>query len=81
MKNIIFYVLAISLFIILAFQPPPKSKPKIIHYNSLEHNQRWGTFVESKDTLYMGGSLFVFDTINLIYRQVATVTIHPINHE
>jgi hypothetical protein len=75
MKNI--PALAIVLFLILAFQPPPKIK--IIHYNSLEHNHRYGTFVDATDTIYMGGCLFVFDTINYKYRRVATVTIHPIN--
>lgn len=49
-----------------------------IHYIELLNNTRWGTFVEANDTLYIEGDLMIFDTVNLVYRKVATVTIHPI---
>jgi hypothetical protein len=48
-----------------------------IRYNELEHNRRWGTFVEASDTTYMDGALFTFDTINMVYKRVAIVTIQP----
>jgi hypothetical protein len=49
-----------------------------IHCVELLNNTRWGTFVEASDTLYIEGDLMIFDTVNLVYRKVATATIHPV---
>jgi hypothetical protein len=64
--------------------PKPKDRKQIrlnaIHYIELANNKRWGTFVDARDTLYIDRRLFVFDTVNLVYRRIATVTIHYTNH-
>lgn len=49
-----------------------------IRYIQTANENRWGTFVDARDTLYMDGELCVFDTINLVYKRVATVTIHEL---
>jgi hypothetical protein len=49
-----------------------------IRYIETANENRWGTFVDARDTLYIDGELFIFDTINLVYKRVATVTIHEL---
>ena len=61
-------------------QKPKLSEKRLnaIHYIEMLNNTRWGTFVEASDTLYINGELMIFDTVNLVYKNVATVSIHPI---
>jgi hypothetical protein len=57
-----------------------KVRQSAIRYIELENNKRWGTFVDARDTLYIDGCLFIFDTVKLQYRRVATVTIHYVTN-
>lgn len=74
-------LLAILIWVRLLCQPSrstdrTKIRESAIRYIELANNQKWGTFVDARDTLYMDGCLLIFDTVNLQYRRIATVTIH-----
>ena len=82
MKNLILRFIFFAVGYLCAFwEYRGAREPAALHpirYNELEHNRRWGVFVDAKDTTYFDGCLFIFDTVNLEYKRVATVTIQPV---
>jgi hypothetical protein len=78
-------ILTATLALLSCDQPPAKKanahprseiRNAAIRYINMANNNHWGTFVDARDTLYMDGMLLVFDTVNLVYHKVATVTVH-----
>jgi hypothetical protein len=81
---IVWIIVSVSLAVLVVhklwMEFPAATMPRAIRYNELEHNRRWEVFVDVKDTTYFDGCLFIFDTVTLEYKRVATVIIQPIKN-
>lgn len=73
------YISILVAFMAVGFQKPTQTdcdyiKAKYIEYTSLQHNRHYKVLIDARDTVYFHGSLFLFDTVNFVYRRVVKIS-------